>query len=207
MRALLSILCVMVIASVAWADKPVQTIDNPIERIHCPFDDIVYDWNFNGSDHGFTPTPCDDAGVPVWEYALPTDYPEWGYVWLTTPGIPYPNDAGEGLLSPAFMVSELTYLVEVEHNYFTEAGFDGCNVKANGELIYPMEGYPYDEINGSTSYYAWCVDGQPGFSGDGGLDAWHYNCFDLTAFMGQEVQLRFDFGSDSSVPAKRSRHV
>ena len=141
-------------------------------------------------------TECDDGGVPVWEYGEIPDAPI-GNVWVTQLYNPYPSDAGEGLLSPAFMVDESTYLIEVEHAYVTESDYDGCNVKANGEVIHPMEGYPVDEISASTSYYAWCVDGQPGFTGV--VDDWVISCFDLSAFTGQEVELRFDFGSDSSV--------
>ncbi len=59
-----------------------------------------------------------------------------------------------------------------------------------------MEGYPADEISGGTDWYSWCVDGEPGFTGDSSGQI--FSCFDLSAFMGEEIQLSFDFGSDSS---------
>ena len=199
MRALLTILCVMVIASVAWADKPVQPVDNPIDRIECSFENVTYDWDFTVNDQGFTTATCDDGGVPTWEwgYANTDVWPD--LVWGTTLLADYPSDAGESLISPSFIVDDSAYLVELQHGYWIEDSYDGGNLSVNGVVVEPMEGYPDDEISDSTSFYAWCVDGEPGFTGSMGGDYPRTNCFDLSAFMGEEVQLSFDFGSDSSV--------
>ena len=197
MKALLTILCVVAIASAAWADKPSQTTDSTANRVECPFDNVVYDWDFAVNDWGFATGPCDDGGVPTWEYGTSIHWPDpiWG-TSLTTDGEYYPNDAGESLISPSFVVDYSAYLVEVFHGYGIETGYDGGNLSVNGVVVEPMEGYPDDEISDSEVYYAWCVDGEPGFTGE----AYEvYSCFDLSAFIGEEVQLSFDFGSDSSV--------
>ena len=194
MKTLLTILCVIAVASVAWADKPLQTTDNIISRVECPFENIAYDWNFAESDCGFTTSPCDDGGLPVWEYGVPDYWPD--PLWVTVVEGDYPNDAGESLISPSFIVDESAYLVEIFHGYDIDPGYDGGNLSVNGVVVEPMEGYPDDEISGSTDWYAWCVDGEPGFTYYSGGEA-IYSCFDLSAFMGEEVQLSFDFGSDS----------
>jgi hypothetical protein len=193
MKTLLTLVCVLVITSVAWADKPTQTIENPTDRDQCPLGSVAYDWHFSNSDWGFTTGPCDDGGVPTWEFGVG----DQGYtVWGTTIGGDYPNDAGDSLTSPSFVVDESAYLVEVFHAYNIENSYDGGNVSVNGVVIEPIDGYPDDEISDSTSYYAWCVDGEPGFTGTGFSG---FSCFDLSAFMGEEVQISFNFGSDSSV--------
>ncbi len=47
-----------------------------------------------------------------------------------------------------------------------------------------------------SDWTAWCVDFEEGFTG---LDSgWLTSCFDLTPFMGQEVEVSFDFGSDDT---------
>ena len=195
MKALLITLSVITIASVAWAEKPVQDVEVPVSRIECSFENIVYNWDFSEGDHGFTTAPCDDQGVPVWEWAY------WDYVdrncWMVGILAIYPNDSGESLISPSFLVDASTYLVDVGHGYSTEVSADGGNMKVNGIVVEPMEGYPDDELSDSTSLYAWCVDGEPGWTGYSGDDAVH-SCFDLSDFMGQEVQLSFDFGSDAN---------
>jgi len=195
MKTFLTILCVVAFASVAWAEKPVQTVDIPDTRIECSFQTVVYNWDFREGDQGFTTASCDDEGAPVWEHGY---WPVGDVVcWGTSLQGNYPNDTGHSLISPTFMVDASTYLVDVAHGYDTEISYDGGNLSVNGIVVEPMEGYPDDEISDSTTYYAWCVDGEPGFTGYSGTEIVH-NCFDLTPFLGQEVQLSFDFGSDSS---------
>lgn len=197
MKILLAIFCVLVIASVAWAEKPAQVVNDPIDRIACPFEQLTFEWLFRDSDWGFSTNSCDDDGVPVWEYGVWPIDPQFT-IWGTILEGNYPNDAGHSLISPTFMVDGATYLVQVTHGFDIENSYDGGNLSVNGEVVAPVEGYPDDEISDSTNFYAWCVDGEPGFTGDtGGVEI--TSCFDLTAFMGQEIQLSFDFGSDVSV--------
>jgi len=70
-------------------------------------------------------------------------------------------------------------------------------VHGGGEtILIPIGGYPAT-ISTSTSYYAWCVDMEDGFTGH--VNAWTTECTDLSPWNGQMIQLRADFGSDSSV--------
>lgn len=61
-----------------------------------------------------------------------------------------------------------------------------------------LGGYPDSQLCESTSFYAYCVDMQPGLT-DGPTAGFVKDCFDLSAFMGQTVQIAVKFGSDSSV--------
>lgn len=196
MKALLTTLCIIAIASVAWAEKPVQTIDDPVFLVECAFQNVVYNWDFSESDNGFTNAECDVEGVPVWEYGY---WPDGDVIcWGTGLMADYPNEAGQSLISPSFLVDASTYMVEVAHWYHIETSYDGGNLSVNGMVVEPMIGYPDDEISDSVNFYAWCVDGEPGFTGSAGDDL-VTSCFDLSAFLDETVQLSFDFGSDSSV--------
>jgi hypothetical protein len=194
---LLTTLCIIAIASVAWADKPVQTIDDPVFLVECAFQNVMYNWDFNEGDSGFTTALCEDGAVPTWQYGY------WAEIdvnaWFTgTSEEDYHSESGHSLISPSFLVDASTYMVEVAHWYNIETSYDGGNLSVNGMVVEPMIGYPDDEISDSVNFYAWCVDGEPGFTGLSGTEVVH-SCFDLSAFLGETVQLSFDFGSDSSV--------
>ena len=69
-------------------------------------------------------------------------------------------------------------------------------MKVNDTVVAPQAGYS-GTISTSTSYYAWCVDLEDGFFGQSG--SWTQACFDLSMYIGQTVELSFEFGTDSSV--------
>ena len=195
MRAILTALCLLGMASIALAG-PAPSGDVPVPAaVPCNLASVVYDWDFTVSDQGFTTTACDAGGVPVWQYGTTTYVPVAGNCWGTTLATAYPNDAGHGLVSPMFMVDGCASLLELTHYFDVEGSYDGFNLKVNGTVVTPMGGYT-GIINTSTSYYAWCVDGQTGWHGFGGP---RVDCFDLGAFSGQDVTVEIDFGSDSSV--------
>ena len=196
MKVFLVVLSIAFIASVTRADRPVQIIESVSSRVDCSLVVVSYDWNFAEGDGSFTTAQCDDGGAPVWEYGLADYWPD--PMWVTVVEGDYPNDVGESLVSPSFIVDESAYLVEVLHGYDIDPGWDGGNLSVNGVVVEPMDGYPDDEISDSVDWYAWCVDGELGFTGFSGFEP-ITSCFDLSAFMGEEVQLSFDFGSDSSV--------
>jgi len=189
------------LSTVAFAAKPViESNGADLSRIACPFEVTTYDWDFNTGDHGFMPTVCDDTGgAPVWAYGMDTNFPDMN-LWATVLDGDYPTDSGEALVSPSFMVDTSTNLVQIVHYFDTEFSYDGMNLMVGDVVVPPMEGYSDDELSDSTSYYAFCVDGQPGFSGHD-LDEWVMitSCFDLAEFEGQEVALELQFGSDSSI--------
>jgi bacillopeptidase F len=165
------------------------------DRVPCGLAAITYDWDFATSDHGFTSDACDAGGNPTWEYGVTTYVPgaPAGNVWGTVLQGDYAIDSGESLITPAFTVGATTSLLEVDHYYDIENLWDGGNVTVNGQVITPMTGYP-GVISIPTSYTAWCVDSEEGFTG---LDSgWLTSCFDLSAFAGQVIQVFFDFGSD-----------
>ncbi len=68
-------------------------------------------------------------------------------------------------------------------------------MKVNGNVLTPVVGYP-GLISVPGDWYAWCVDFQYGFTG---LDSgWMTSCFDLTSYLGQTIQVSFEFGSDDA---------
>jgi len=194
MKTLLTVLLIVGVASVALAEKPIQINDNAPTRVECEFANVMYEWDFANGDNGFTTSACDDTGgMPVWE--LGNAYGEDCFGTIIAGD--YPNDAGEALVSPAFLVDESSYLVQIHHFFDIETNYDGCNLMVNGVVVDPMEGY-LGVISESTTFYAFCVDMQPGFSGHdptGFFDS----CFDLGGFIGEEVEVSFQFGSDNSV--------
>jgi hypothetical protein len=195
MRFLLMVSFCLLIAGTAFAEKPV--FDTPqLSRIPCGLTNVVLDWDFSTGPQDFTTSSCDDQGVPVWEHGATTYIPGApGDVWGTVLESDYPTDAGQALITPAFAVTEDTYLLEIFHYYDAEYLWDGGNVKVNGSVIGPLAGYP-GLISVPGDWYAWCVDYQMGFTG---LDSgWFTSCFDLTAYIGQTVEVSFEFGSDDT---------
>ena len=201
MKTLLTVLCILLLTTVALAEKPVIQGDHfAPARIACPFEVTSITWDFNDGDWGFTPEVCDaTGGAPVWAYGQDTNFPGLN-LWATVLNGNYLPSSGEALVSPTFMVDTSTNLVQIVHYFDTELTYDGMNLMVNGTVVEPMEGYNLAVINPSTSYYAFCVDGQPGFSGHDLADyVMITSCFDLAAFEGQDVALALQFGSDSSV--------
>ena len=76
-------------------------------------------------------------------------------------------------------------------------GWDACNVRIStdgGETFDVLIGSdPYD----FTSGYGWVFNGEPEYiAGWGGQQDWHNVTFDLDDYAGEEVIIRFAFGSD-----------
>jgi Immune inhibitor A-like, MAM domain len=184
-------------------EKPPQAPLPTLTEVSCGLIHVEHDWDFSVSDQGFTTTPCDvtGGGTGVWAWGATTIPGAPGTVWGTVLAGNYPNNSGEGLLSPAFTVDSLADTMEILSYVHTETNFDGVNVKVNNTLLQPTPVYNAT-ISTSTSFYAYCNDNQPGWTGNSGAGAsqvWIQQCFDLSAYNGQSIQVRFDFGSDSSV--------
>ncbi len=198
MRNVVVLLALVSLTGIALADKPVfNDPDQPID-VQCNLTNVVYDWDFASGDHGFGSMLCEVGGALSWEYGATSYIPGApGNVWGTTLNADYPDNTGHGLVAPPFLVDESTVLMEIHHYFDIETNFDGCNVSVNGNVIMPMVPYSVPQISTSTSYFAFCVDMEPGWTGH---DAnWVYSCFDLSAFIGQNIMVSLDFGSDSSV--------
>lgn len=172
---------------------------------HCNFAEVCYDWDFATGEHGFVGTPCDADGIPVWQYGAEMTVPgSPGNVWGTVLNGTYPTSAGEGLLSPPFdVVAGVCDWMEVKHFVHTEwfsptsTIYDGCNVTVNDVVIHPLEGY--DGVAGTAPQCVASEDVFAGNSSNGPSRTWGQSCFDLSEYIGQTIQLRFDFGSDGSV--------
>ncbi len=201
MRAFHAILGLLVLGGPAFAGKETsRTIAQP-NRVPCDLQVITHDWDFAAGDQGFTVTDCDEGGVPSWEYGQTDFIPGApGAVWGTVLEGDYSDYAGGGLVSPPFLVDAQSCFLEVQHYFDTETDHDGGNVSVGvwpySQIITPIGGYSASEISSSLNYYAYCVDSEPGWTGHDA--AWRVDCFDLTEYLGQVIQVEFDFGSDES---------
>ncbi|MFQ5905156.1 MAG: FlgD immunoglobulin-like domain containing protein, partial [bacterium] len=138
----------------------------------------------------------------TWEWGVPQNVGpgrahSGSKCWATNIDDYYASNARWRLTGPATSIEDLSLSRVVfclYHFYRTEAWFDGGNVKistdngASWEMIEPVSGYPIDGIAG--------LGNEPGFSGFSGM--WDHSVFDLSAYVGGTVRLRFDFGSDGS---------
>lgn len=195
MRKATAVFICLLIAGTALAEKPFHpTGALPDSRVPCGLQSVTYDWTFADGDQGFTTAACDVEGAPVWEHGPTTYIPGApAGVWATVLEGDYATKSGDALLTPEFTVTEDTRLLEIYHYYDMENLWDGGNVTVNGTLLTPELGYP-GMISVPGDWYAWCVDFEMGFTG---LDSgWWTSCFDLTPFLGQTIQVAFEFGSD-----------
>lgn len=202
MRLLKLPLLLVAIACLLYASAEAKDNYDEVLRVEahpCELVSVVYDWDFSVSDHGFTPAIC-AGGLPVWQWGAEAVIPGApANVWATVLNGNYPNLAGESLIAPAFTVTPDASLMEVWHFVHIETNWDGGNVKVNGQIIEPMVAGGYTHTMNSAPV---CVAGQRGWSGfgwEGPSQVWLQQCFDLSDYMGQEIVVQFDFGSDSSV--------
>jgi len=137
MRGYLAVLFLLAAVG-AHAEKPPLDAPAPLpEDFPCSFGTVTYDWDFATGPHDFYIRDCDAGGLQVWEYgstSIIDGAPPM--VWGTVLEGPYPNETGSGLVSPTFMVTPTSYLVEVRHYFETEQSYDGCNLVI----------YPYDSV-------------------------------------------------------------
>jgi hypothetical protein len=203
MKKLLLAVCVLALTVPALAKDP-GVVDGSTTRVAC--DDFVTEcWVWDGTQ---TYEPCDSGGTPVWRYGTPYGIPMTdcygdpiGEVLATVLQGDYLDDVGERAILGSFDVTADCYLVEICHYYDIENSYDGGNVEVHDGtgwvVVDPVGGYPDTELSDSDYYYAWCVDGQPGFTDD--VPIFVADCFDLSAYVGSTVQIAVKFGSDSSV--------
>jgi Immune inhibitor A-like, MAM domain/FlgD Ig-like domain len=155
-------------------------------------------WDFEGNDGGFTP-----AGG-VWEWGAPTSGPGAAHsgnnVWATVLGGDYPASANATLDLPAITIaSDRPYAVfSFWHWYHMENVYDGGNIKvstdggATFQVVTPAGGYDGTASSGNAG-----IPGEPCFTN--AHESWQQEVFDLSAFAGEQVIIRFAFGSDGSV--------
>ncbi|RMH70441.1 MAG: T9SS C-terminal target domain-containing protein [Gemmatimonadetes bacterium] len=156
---------------------------------------------FEADDGNFT-EECANGGCG-WEYGSPTpaggpaEAYEGEYLWGFNLDGNYQPQANSDLVSPAFYVpidSLLDYHLILHHWYETNPGWDGGHVRIStaanpaGVIVVPEGGYPDNSVVG--------LAGQPGFTGSS--EGWEQIRFDLSAFMGQWIQVKFRFASTNT---------
>ncbi len=201
MRTYLIFLALLCLTGTALAEKEPAAIDLTPVHQSCDLTIVTHDWDFAFGDQGFTAATCHVGSTPVWEHGATTYISgTTGPVWGTVLEGDYHSNAGDQLTSPAFEVTGDGYLLEIRHYIHTEGLYDGMRVLANGVPLEPQSGYP-EIINADPNYFAWCVDGQAGWTGNGeqGAVGWQVDCFDLSRHIGDEISVTLEFGADGSV--------
>lgn len=163
--------------------------------------DIVEEfvWDFEFDDGGFT-----QAG-DVWEWGTPTTGPGGAHsgvnLWATVLDGNYPNYADATLdIPPITLSASKPYaLLSFWHWYYIENNYDGGNVKVSTDggmtwdVVTPFGGY-----DGTARTSNAGIPGEECFTGYNN-DFWQEELFDLSAYAGQQVIIRYHFGSDGSV--------
>jgi subtilisin family serine protease len=156
-------------------------------------------WDFEQDDGYFTPTG------DVWEWGAPTSGPGGANsgvnVWATVLDGNYPNSMDATLDIPQITLdaNKPYALFSFWHWYYIETNWDGGNVKvstdggATWDIVTPVGGYNGTARSGNAG-----IPGEPCFTGYNN-DYWHEVQFDLSAYAGQSIMLRFHAGSDGSV--------
>jgi len=156
----------------------------------------VYIEFFESGNGGF-------VGDNDWQWGVPTSGPNAAHsgakLWATILGGNYTNGPLlSTLISPPLGLNDNASLT-LWHWYNTESGFDGGNVKistddgATWQIIYPVDGY--DGLL-STDYQN-PIGGEQAFYGMS--NGWLLETFNLSDFAGSSAQIKFDFGSDTSI--------
>jgi subtilisin family serine protease len=157
-------------------------------------------WDFEPDDGGFTVTG------DVWEWGTPTSGPGNAHsgvkLWATKLASNYPNSANAKLdIPPIILAASKPYaMLSFWQWYSTESSYDGGNIKvsidggATWSIVEPLGGY-----NGTASTANVGIPGERCFIGTTTGNFWHQKMFDLSAYTGNELMIRFHFGSDPSV--------
>jgi hypothetical protein len=139
-----------------------------------------------------------------WAWGTPTAGPGAAYsgsnLWGTVLGGNYASSANWTLDTtiPVGIIST-AYMLEFWHWYDIESSYDGGNVKVSTdggttwELITPNGGYPG---TGNTSNP---LNGEPIYDNTVAGNFWQLAEFDLAAYAGENILVRWHFGSDGSV--------
>ncbi|MCK4349648.1 MAG: immune inhibitor A, partial [Candidatus Krumholzibacteria bacterium] len=156
-------------------------------------------WDFELDDGGFV-----ESGN-IWEWGEPTSGPGGANsgvkLWGTNLDGSYPNNADATLdMPPITLSASKPYaLLTFWHWYYIETNYDGGNVKVSAddgetwEVVTPLGGYDGTAKSGNAG-----IPGEPCFTGYND-DFWQMELFDLSAYAGSQVIIRFHFGSDGSM--------
>lgn len=153
----------------------------------CELITVAYDWDFAVSDQGFTTSACANE---AWAWGATAVPGAPGTVWGAALTGDYPSNAGDALISPPFVVTAAASRLEILHHVAVEPDYDGGNVSVGGVALVPISGYPSNLAPlcaGASGAYSTYID-----------DSWMTECFDLGPYLGQQIQLQFNFDSDGS---------
>jgi hypothetical protein len=193
----------------AGSIAPTVTISNvgDTDEYGVPLHVLIGKRQINGTTEDFETTNGGyiGSGTPtiIWEWGTPTQStgPTSAHsgvnVWGTDLDANYPASCNNKLDTPSFIVPAYAELV-FWHWYDTEASYDGCNVKISTDggttwsVLTPEDGYT-GTANSANPLYP-----EPIWTGHV-QKYWEEETIDLSAYNGMEAQLRFHFGSDSSV--------
>ncbi|MFO7914387.1 MAG: S8 family serine peptidase [Candidatus Krumholzibacteriales bacterium] len=157
-----------------------------------------YTWDFEATDGRFSSTGD-------WEWGEPTTGPDGANsgvnLWATQVGGTYSSSSNSKLETPEVIVpAGSSYaMLTFWQWYYIETNYDGGNIKISTDggstwsILTPDIGY-----NGTAKSYNAGIPNEPCFTGYNN-DNWHQVTCDLTPYKGQEVIIRFHFGSDSWV--------
>ncbi|MBN1755930.1 gliding motility-associated C-terminal domain-containing protein [bacterium] len=163
---------------------------------------------FEPTNGGFSGTGSWEWGNPdqyfdVWDLAFegPSDAYSNPNCWGTDLDYMYGTDNANWVLnSPEIsLVSAVNPVLTFYHYMDCESYFDGGNVKISTDgggswtLINPVGGYPEDAASGSNA----AIPGQACYSASTG--GWVRAEFNLNAYIGRNIRIRFQFGTDFSV--------
>jgi hypothetical protein len=160
-------------------------------------DEEGHDQDFESGDGYYTSTGS-------WAWGTPTTGPGAAHsgskLWATNLNGNYPTNDNAKLETLPITVPTGADL-EFWMWYDTEFSYDGMNVKISNDsgatwTILGAYLAPYDDDAASTANAG--IPGEPCFSGHG-QGVWTQYSFDLATYEGEEVIIRFHFGSDGSV--------
>ena len=175
---------------------------------------ILLEWDAPGTQftipdsllYDFEEGPGDFVAEGDFALGTPTDGPGGAYsgvnAWGTNLSGDYGNDVHSTVTSPEIDLNGYTAPVLRFYHWFdTEGYYDGGNVKisidagATWTILEPVGGYPEDAISSLNDF----LEGEPGFSGHDIGEMWHQVEFDLSAYVDETVQIKFDFAGDGSI--------
>jgi len=166
------------------------------------FDELPYTEDFETDDGGYT----HGGPTDLWEWGTPIEGPDSAhsgdFCWGTDLDDRYPDYADAIMDSvPINLPEGLPSTLSFWHWYHTEPEWDGGNVKIStdgGDTWEVLGSYldPYNVEAAEPENSG--IPGEPCFSGHG-QRIWELVSFDLSAYAGEEIMLRWHFGSDLSV--------
>jgi hypothetical protein len=158
-----------------------------------------YNEDFESDDGGYS------ASLAGFEYGIPITEPSTAnsgsYVWATDLDGDYGDNANYKLDSSSIDLTTATnpYLAFYAW-YDTEYSYDGWNVKVSDDdfatytIVHPTVGYDDDSAYSGNAG----IPLEPCFSGHTQM-VWTEYFFDISAFAGSNIKVRWHLGSDSSV--------